>query len=216
MANKSFYATKTGVDFVNGKLVTDQPLEYNLTSDDSPVGFGKTITPRAATFMIHQKIKENVQMLLDKLSKEHITSQEQLDKINGHFSNDRIAIEFGKESLLRILAQDECIGIRFTFCKNTAQSDSIVAIGISEEKTQNQKISVPLKKASFSPQSMATSILDVSNPIIEEEGVGKTTKAVIEDMGLSLDSIINEAQSQNDSFVEKLSATITKSFFGFR
>jgi hypothetical protein len=101
-------------DFTNGRFeeLTDG-VDYELKNPLST--HGKTFTPRAASHLIFEKLNQF------KLGDE----------------NKMMAIEFSKSSLLQILLQEDCEGIRFTRCMGLNESgqidpaeESLVAIGL--------------------------------------------------------------------------------------
>jgi hypothetical protein len=224
MSHKSKYVTETGIDVVvnptTGKeeLKGDQSLIYVLSPDDSPTGAGKTISPKATVKMIKDQITENVVEIITRA--ENVTKKEDEIKqiIINEFSTKHIATEFGKESLLRLLAQEDCVGIRFTTCKSIS-GRSIIAVGLMEENNNNgAKISVPLKKEFYIDPELGQRGTATSEyaPLAEEEGVGLSTKKVLEDMGKNLADFVNELKLGERSSIENFSNKITTTFFGFQ
>ena len=226
MPRKSQYVTETGVDFFNGEFHCNRKLQYDLTPDDNPVGFGKTVTPRAANEMVKRKIKEKIQAAVKNMPVEIKGQASVLNYIKGTLTDDRVSIEFGKECLLRILSQENCVGVRFTECKNTAGKNSLVAMGIVAERNDKGKlISVPLKKESYqnldstvTVDKVSTVSNDASDPLDEEEGNGSDSMTILENMGVSLENILSDKEDHvnTDLLIERLSTTITKSFFGLQ
>lgn len=50
---------------------------------------------------------------------------------------DNVAIDFDKQSILTILSQENCSGIRFYFCKKEDNTISLVLVGINGENDLN-------------------------------------------------------------------------------
>lgn len=102
-------------DFVDNKFQNvNGGLDYDLENTLSK--HGRTFTPKAAAELIRQKLNE-------------YTKPEDATKT--------MAVEFSKSALMQILAQEDCEGIRFTFCKGINDADgsvntdeSLVALGL--------------------------------------------------------------------------------------
>jgi hypothetical protein len=94
-----------GLHSENNAFVTGE-LTYDIQSDIT--GMGDPITAQAAASM------------LDKWEK-------------ASFGIDETCVDFGKETLLFLLSQAGCEGIRFYFCKNHNDSISLILIGLNEK-----------------------------------------------------------------------------------
>ncbi|QDK82625.1 hypothetical protein EXU85_30060 [Spirosoma sp. KCTC 42546] len=105
--------TLAGDEFSQGDI------QFNTQNDESVSGFGQPVSLAAS-----QKMIRNFQsdLLLEFVNGDDETKQA--------VASRPIAITLGKESLLFILSQNECEGIRFYFCKNHLQSPSIIAVGV--------------------------------------------------------------------------------------
>lgn len=222
MANKSKYVTETGVDFFNNKFHSDRTLTYDLISDDNPIGFGKTVTPRAANAMIKQRITETVEAIIKAKSPAISTEAQLVEYITDKLTSDRVAIEYGRETLLRILSQEDCVGIRFANCKNSNGKNSIVAIGITSENINGKLVPVPLKKGKYlvgdievPTAQIATFENDPSEPLIEEEGNGSDSLTLLSNMGISVKDLLKDITNESQ-LIENISTKITKSFFGIQ
>lgn len=221
MSHESKYVTNNGIDVIidaDGKeiLKDGNHLEYILAPDNSPTGAGLTASPKATNKMISDQIYENVKEIVQRNSSK--TEEEIKVAIIAEFSDKHIATEFGKESLLRLLSQEGCIGIRFTTCKSL-KGRSIVAVGLIEAEENGSKISVPLKKEFYveAASGQQQSSLDpIMAPLSEEEGVGLTTKKVLEDMGKDLTQFVNELKLGNEESIRQFSKKVTTTFFGFQ
>jgi hypothetical protein len=227
MSHNSMYVTNSGIDvkfdpvLMKDVLVNKQDLEYVLTPDDHPVGYGKTVTPKATTHMITEQIYDNVLEIVTRKENAGKSEQEIKAIIVAEFSDENkpIATEFGKESLLRLLSQEGCIGIRFTTCKNYDGKRSIVAVGLVEDKnTAGDKIAVPLKKGYYMDPKLGErgTPTAVFAPLSEEEGIGSTTKKVLEDMGKNLETFVNEIKLGEPNSIRDFSKKVTTHFFGFQ
>lgn len=109
-----------GIDFVENTFV-DKPLNLKLQSKDSPGGFGKPITLRAAKKMIDDHFENFFERL-------EAAGADQKDKIE----KESASMIFGKETLLRILAQKGCEAIRFIPCIDREGNSSLVLLGVNE------------------------------------------------------------------------------------
>ncbi|MEN9571026.1 MAG: hypothetical protein RL172_2257 [Bacteroidota bacterium] len=208
MEKKSYYVTESGIDYDGHSYNENQKFEYELAADSTPVGYAKSVSPNAAKQMITDCITE---LVIDAIAQlpSTATLEEKIAIISTKLSDENIAIEFGKEALLLILAQEDCVGIRFAFCKNRTAEKSVVAMGIKIETINNQPMSVPIKKDAFNKNDSFCK----HNPIIKEEGIGKKPIQILQETGLSLDTVVADA-IDNQKMIENISDTFTKGFFG--
>ena len=219
MSHQSKYVTETGIDVFKDVLIPDQTLTYILTSDDSPTGFGKTVSPRAVVKMIKDRIFENVETIKSNPENSGKNDAELKQIILQDFTNARISTTFGKESLLRILSQQGCIGIRFTNCKSLS-GNSIVAVGITEGEIENTYL--PLKKEYYvfpdvhNTNAQRVPLDPLLAPFGEEEGIGDTTATILESMGNKLEEFVDDLKLGSPESIENFSNRITTKFFGLQ
>ena len=225
MSHQSKYVTETGIDvFKDPKtgieiLIPDQTLTYILSADDTPTGFGKTISPKAVVKMIKDRIFENVETIKSNPENSGKNDAELKQIILQDFTNARISTTFGKESLLRILSQQGCIGIRFTNCKSLS-GNSIVAVGITEGEIENTYL--PLKKEYYvfpdvhNTNAQRVPLDPLLAPFGEEEGIGDTTATILESMGNKLEEFVDDLKLGSPESIENFSNRITTKFFGLQ
>ncbi len=113
-----------GYDFNDGEFVPCL-LTSPLQKDSSAGGEGQPITLVAAQEMVgryHQLLRNRLTE-----AREKGTEDEILDEV--------VAVTFGKETLLLLLSQAGCEGIRFYLCKNQDHRTSLVMVGIDGERS---------------------------------------------------------------------------------
>lgn len=192
-----FFQTQAGLDIdsnaPNG-LRDDAPLRHNFSQNNVIVGFGRSTTTRATRKLISHSYTEKFKTKLDKFKEKNpnATEAEYKKFIIERIMPEKQAVEFGKETLLQILSQEDCIGIRFAFCmapeKDTAGNfifkESILALGIKNESGK----SVPVKNERFKKNDPP---LD-NDPIVKEKGNGKCYTDYVSEMGIPQDDFAKE------------------------
>lgn len=99
----------------------ERDLFFDVRNDDDVSGMGQPITAQAASAMIsdyHSKIVQDLNSIRDD------------EKRKEFVENTTIAVIFGKETLLRLLSQENCEGIRFYSCLNDENKPSLVLSGV--------------------------------------------------------------------------------------
>lgn len=195
MESKNKFVTNSGLDYDGKKWITDAELEIALQPDNLPSGFGRSITPGAFRKMISSK--------LIKLKNEFIATRPQYDseQLKSFLNNQKCAVEFGKETILRVLSQKNCTGLRFTFCVNDVDEESIIVSGLIEE---NGKTSI-INKEAYRTANLGTRPVTTLD---DEKGVG-----------LSYGQFANEATIDLDDLLkgnEAASSKIVDNFFGLK
>ncbi|MBL6447607.1 hypothetical protein JMN32_14915 [Fulvivirga sp. 29W222] len=150
-------------------------FDYDNFKDPAP---GRVISLKAATKMVHTHWKEQL---------DEIDSPEKEQEINKRTA----AITFSKRTLLLLLSQENCEGIRFYICKSPKPGNhlnlktSLVLVGIGKN---NQDLGVDGNdKSIFRPYRSAD---DSSNPtILIEVGGHDTLKEMRQNLKIDFDSL---------------------------
>jgi hypothetical protein len=175
MKSKNKFSTKTGLDF-NGKKWTTKTLEFDLSSDDSPDGYGRSITEKAFVKMVGNRLHK----LKEHIANTGVTDDKKVaDLLHKHASS----IEFGRQNVLRILSQPNCEGLRVTFCINDVGEESVILSGY-EKAPENSKVTYMLKKEAIKNAQKAKSAAQTS--MMEEKGVGKSYRDLVSETGVLL------------------------------
>ncbi|GAB4022487.1 hypothetical protein [Spirosoma koreense] len=121
-----------GLDYDGSKFVNKQ---ITLNLEGSVTTTGEPITLQAARAMtdgylqpIISRYKTLVASLGEKSSDTDITNE--IDSL----LDANISVFYGKETLLLLLSQPDCEGIRFYFCKNHKDKQSLVLVGIDSNE----------------------------------------------------------------------------------
>lgn len=154
------------IDFDGNKFYEPKDgVEYKFESNGAAY-YGNTFTPVAAAQLIYQKAIDDAKMAKTG-------------------SDPILAIEFGRDSLLRILSQKGCEGVRFAFCKTLGDNGqivneiSLVAMGLDLD---GRLLNPGSFKKDYKPSEVE------SLAITEEKGNKVATSQVLEQMGLTNDS----------------------------
>lgn len=110
-----------GYDF-DGTDFKKVPIRTLLQHDTSAEGEGMPVTRAAGQHMVnrhHDLLRERLDAV-----RRTPTEEDVLDEV--------VAVSFGKETLLILLSQAGCQGIRFYVCKNQDDKTSLVMVGIGE------------------------------------------------------------------------------------
>lgn len=135
--------------------------ETYQTQEETAADYGQTVTPAACRHMIDELFKSDLENITEK-------------------GNEPYAVEFGKDSLLRILSQSGCEGIRFAFCKKPIDgTKTLVAIGI-DSKGRAIKLEYFTKFTLSYP------------PVLEEKGNGKSLRQYVDELKSSQTEITPE------------------------
>jgi hypothetical protein len=135
-----------------------QQVQHFLESEEAICGFGQPMTneflrDRIWAYIIrryletgaHCHLKSKIEDLFKRLDNPDFISikdsiieliQEMLMRV----LDEPFAITLGKESLLLLLSQKECEGIRFYFCLNPNGERSIAAVGVKTMRDKSGKI----------------------------------------------------------------------------
>ncbi len=204
MSHTQFH-TDSGIHW-DGKNWDDKyKIIHNLTSGNKPGGFGESITPEASRKMIFDFFGNSIANYFK------INPKAALPEFIDFLKKENISVEFGKEALLRILTQEGCEGIRFSYCKNHKGESSIVAMGIENDKSNPGKASL-IKKAEFQRTAGAFTAED---PMSEEKGHGITFSEYInENTSLTSEALFNSHRFDDSAF-DKAIKEITNNFFKF-
>jgi hypothetical protein len=196
MNSKNKFVTESALHFDGKKWVTNKHLEIPLPSDDSSSGYGRSITPAAFRKMVSSKLVELKNQFIK-------TNPEGTDTdLRSFLQNQKCSVEFGKESILRVLSQKDVVGLRFTFCLNDQLEESIIVSGLvesNEEETivvdgrqETRKKTLIFNKDAYrleniNDQQSVTSFDD-------EKGVGKSYLDFLEETEISLEELINDEE----------------------
>lgn len=115
---------KTAVGIENGTPVF-KPRIYPLNSDSVLPGNG---IPMELEFL-RERIMRRCQTKIDNYNSAVRSKDDAKISIAG---NENVAITLGKESLMLLLSQADCEGIRFYFCENPWGRDSVAAVGVKK------------------------------------------------------------------------------------
>jgi hypothetical protein len=166
------YKSKTGF------FIPKNGVEYRFDSD-SAAYYGNTFTPCAAAQLVYLKALDDARATYTE-------------------SDPILAIEFGRDSLLRILSQKGCEAVRFAFSKTYNDEGkitnelSLVAMGLDEN---GQLLRPESFKEDFEPNEVN------SFAITEEKGNKVATSKVLKQMGITEDSSF-------DSFLKVFSGSL--------
>ena len=92
--------------------------------------------------------------------------------------------EFGKESILRVISQKDCVGLRFTFCLNNDGEESIIISGLTIEKGKP----VILNKEAYKKENLDKPITTFD----DEKGVGKSYGQFAIETEINLDELMKD------------------------
>ncbi len=181
MATKNKFVTTSALDYdeKNKKWNRNAPMAIDLPSDDIALGFGHSITRRAFRKMVGDKLlqlKENFKKL---------PIEQTSVNLETYLKSQKCAVEFGKESILRVLSQENCIGLRFTFCINDKGEESVIVSGLIEEDGKTVMIKREYYKASEINIERDNVAFD------EEKGVGLSYKELLDQNKISIDELMN-------------------------
>ena len=183
------FVTDSGLDYDGKKWNTKTHIEIDLPSDDTPPGFGRSITPRAFRKMIGDKLLK----LKDEFRRSG--AQQNSNELEIFLAGQKCSVDFGKESILRILSQKGCDGLRFTFCLNDQMDESIIVSAYVEDKGE----SVIINKDAYRKENL-------DNPITtfdDEKGVGKSYADFVKQTGIPLEELMKgDAEKTTTKFVD--------------
>ncbi|MBA4145543.1 MAG: hypothetical protein C0523_07265 [Cytophaga sp.] len=151
--NRAVMRTVVGLDPTTGEP-TFEDREFDLNSDDDVAGGGM---PMSTGFLIDRIQKYNEQRLKAFTVAKKTKNTAVMDSIG----NENVAITLGKESLMLLLAQKDCAGVRFYFCKNPYGRDSVAAVGVRVIKRQDG--SEEAQDIGLDPNSDELSILSLKS-----------------------------------------------------
>lgn len=124
MEQKNRVIMKTAIRDNGGSPVFED-REYLLNSDDELAGNG---IPMEIAYL-KEKIMEHCQHKVERYKKAISDGvQEKITKAG----DENVAIVLGKESLMLLLSQKGCEGVRLYFCKNPYGRDSVAAVGVKK------------------------------------------------------------------------------------
>lgn len=131
-----------------------QERNFDLNSDDDVAGGGM---PMSTEYLIDRIRKYNEQRLADyqKAQKDNDPTAMKL------IGDENVAIVLGKESLMLLLSQKECAGIRFYFCKNPYGRNSVAAVGVRVVKNGDDHEEA--QDIGLDPESKELSILSLES-----------------------------------------------------
>lgn len=114
----------TGYDY-DGRDFIETELTTTLAPNGTVTSAGEPITLKAARQMINGYLTP----IIEQLSASDILPAEK-----AALEESNIAVFYGKETLMLLLAQANCEGIRFYFCKNQDNKQSLVLVGIDKNQ----------------------------------------------------------------------------------
>jgi len=188
MPTKNKFVTDSGLDYDGQKWNTNTHIEIGLPSDDAPFGFGRSITPRAFRKMIGDKL------LKIKTDFSRSGTSQSSEELKLFLNSQKCSVEFGKETILRVLSQKDCIGLRFTFCLNDKEEDSIIVSGLVEQEGQT----FILNKEAYKNENL-------NNPITtfdDEKGVGKSYGDFVKETGISLEQLMEGDEAARNKIID--------------
>lgn len=204
---KNKFVTETGLDYDPGKKtwIKNLKIEVDLADDEISEGVGRSITPRAFRKMIGDK--------LVKLKDDYLKIGGERDEIKlmKFLSEQKCAVEFGKETLLRILAQKNAVGLRFTFCVNDVGEESVIVSGIEEieEISTNGNVqnstrrTTILNRDAYRKENLGNP--KVAIPMDDEKGVGKSYADFVKDTGITMQELLDgDEEKIYDDFPDKV------------
>jgi hypothetical protein len=189
---KNKFVTDSGLDYDEStkKWNVEAHIEIDLPEDETSLGFGRSITPAAFRRMVGDK--------LIALKKAFIKSGQgnSAEALMEYLNNQRCAVEFGKESILRVLAQKDCTGLRFTFCHNDLGDESIIVSGLMEEDVDETVNGKPQKRRTcmvhkdvYRKQNLGKTPSTMM-PFDDEKGVGKSYGDFVKESGIKLQELM--------------------------
>jgi hypothetical protein len=177
------YDSKTGWN-------TNFHMEINLPDDDTSIGFGRSITPGAFRKMVGDKL------IALKNAYQKLNPQPDEIALQGYLNEQKCAVEFGRESILRVLSQKDCIGLRFTFCLNDEGKESIIVSGLTEEEVEENINGKPQKRRRTC--MIGRDVYRADNlgkpglimPFDDEKGVGKSYGDFVNESEISMAELL--------------------------
>jgi hypothetical protein len=136
-----------GIDFSGEQFSEAAELVYSIQKGGA--GLGNPITADASAKMIAQW---------------HIANP----------NTPEVAVDFGKETLLWILSQAKCEGIRFYFCKNHKNTLSLVLVGYDDASREINGENIGLAGK--------------EQPVLAEVGGGGNKQVILADIAASPDT----------------------------
>ena len=124
--------TADGLDYKNGKFVKKK-LTIKLAPEGSVTAAGKPITLKAVKAMTDGYLLPKLDRLKQLRAKSIGKSKEEKAEEKALLESN-IAVFFGKETLMLLLSQTDCEGIRFYFCRNHEKKQSLVLVGVDGAK----------------------------------------------------------------------------------
>ena len=140
-------ATIRDFDSTQNVFVSSSDESIQLADDQKTTGLGEIVSSKAARKMIQNRFEAEIA---------NPSAQ----------GSETFAYDIGKESILMILLQEGCEGIRFIPCINPENNNSLVAMGIMSDQK-------PIKGANFALQKLNMP-RSADDPIIIEK-IGKTS-----------------------------------------
>lgn len=196
---KNKFVTDSGLDYneTTKEWNVNAHIEIDLPEDETSLGYGRSITPAAFRRMVGNK--------LIALKKAFLKSgpDQSPDALKQYLNDQRCAVEFGKESILRVLSQKDCTGLRFTFCHNDIGEESIIVSGLMEEEVeetingtlQRRKRTCMVRKDVYRRQQPSQKT-NVPMPFDDEKGVGKSYYEFVRESGITLKELMQEDEEQ--------------------
>ncbi|MCE2996209.1 MAG: hypothetical protein ACK5RG_02725 [Cyclobacteriaceae bacterium] len=212
MNSKNKFVTDSALHHDGTKWITNKHVEIPLPSDDSSSGYGRSITPAAFRKMVSSKLVE----LKNQFIKTNPNGTEA--DLRSFLQNQTCSVEFGKESILRVLSQKDVVGLRFTFCLNDQLDESIIVSGLVESneeetilvdgKQETRKKTLIFNKDAYRLEN----INDQQNltSFDDEKGVGKTYLDFFEETKISLEELIKDKDEEQVIF------KFTNTIFGIK
>jgi hypothetical protein len=148
----------------------DKEISFATQNDTDVCGFGLPVSLEAGKKMIDGFQKELIEEWADAksaLADANPVNKNEKEQIVATLERHPIAITLGKESLLYIMSQKDCEGIRFYFCKNHDTELSLVACGVKSNpvvKSNPFVGSSPVSKFRPMPISLGSTAKDLGAP----------------------------------------------------
>lgn len=200
MDTKNRFVTNSALHFDGTSWIRNKHLEIPLPSDDSSSGYGRSITPAAFRKMVSGKLVKLQKQFLQQ------TASKSPEELTSLLKSQTCAVEFGKESVLRILSQPDVVGLRFTFCLNDLMEESIIISGLIEtaeietvivngaQLTRNK--TEIINKDAYREENLERAVTTLD----DEKGVGKTYHDFLTETGISLDELLADDDKTVNKF----------------
>lgn len=140
-------------------------LTFRLADDTTVIGTGQPITLKAARQMIHS----------------YWTRERNKNNLDAN-----VSVDFGKETLLLLLARANCAGIRFYFCINQDERESLVLVGIDDK---GNDLGIESDTGSLASRDVPANALSSADVLAEEVGGPKSLRHYLQEESFTPDPV---------------------------